>query len=68
MSGIRVPYMRAVGIEVQMSGLGRFDQMHVSPAEERQFKVAYDILILLVDLYFRIKHIRNLQKTQMCMT
>ena len=39
MAGIRAPYIRAVGIEVQTSGPGRADQMHFSPEEERQFKV-----------------------------
>lgn len=39
MAGIRTPYIRAVGVQVQMAGLGRADQMHFSPAEERQFKV-----------------------------
>uniref|UniRef100_A0A914HME9 DNA replication licensing factor MCM5 n=1 Tax=Globodera rostochiensis TaxID=31243 RepID=A0A914HME9_GLORO len=38
MSGIRTPYIRAVGIQVQMTGLGRADQMHFTPEEERQFK------------------------------
>ncbi|KAL3089814.1 hypothetical protein niasHT_020256 [Heterodera trifolii] len=38
MSGIRTPYIRAVGIQVQMTGLGRVDQMHFTPEEERQFK------------------------------
>ena len=39
MAGIRVPYIRAIGIEVQMSGLGHTDQMHFTPKEERQFRV-----------------------------
>ncbi|KAF7636463.1 DNA helicase [Meloidogyne graminicola] len=38
MAGIRVPYVRAIGIEVQMSGLGHIDQMHFTPKEERQFR------------------------------
>jgi hypothetical protein len=40
MAGIRAPYIRAVGIEVQLSGHGRADQMMAfTPEEERQFKV-----------------------------
>jgi len=39
MAGIRVPYIRAIGIEVQMTGLGHTDQMHFTPKEERQFRV-----------------------------
>uniref|UniRef100_A0A915LHS7 DNA replication licensing factor MCM5 n=1 Tax=Meloidogyne javanica TaxID=6303 RepID=A0A915LHS7_MELJA len=38
MAGIRVPYIRAIGIEVQMTGLGHTDQMHFTPKEERQFR------------------------------
>lgn len=38
MAGIRAPYIRAVGIEVQLSGPGRADQMHFTPLEERKFK------------------------------
>jgi DNA replication licensing factor MCM5 len=41
MAGIRAPYIRAVGIEVQMSGPGRADQMQFTAQEERQFKVGY---------------------------
>lgn len=38
MSGIRVPYLRAVGIQTS-SGPGRSDQMGFTPEEERQFKI-----------------------------
>lgn len=38
MTGIRAPYLRAVGIQVQTTGPGRANQMEFSPEEERQFK------------------------------
>lgn len=37
MSGIRAPYLRVVGIQVETSGAGRSDHFHFQPQEERQF-------------------------------
>lgn len=37
MSGIRSPYLRVVGIQVEMGGHGRADQFTLTPEEERQF-------------------------------
>lgn len=38
MSGIRSPYLRVVGIQVEMGGHGRADQFSLLPEEERQFQ------------------------------
>uniref|UniRef100_A0A915EI53 DNA replication licensing factor MCM5 n=1 Tax=Ditylenchus dipsaci TaxID=166011 RepID=A0A915EI53_9BILA len=38
MSGIRAPYLRVVGIQVQSSGVGRTDRMTFIPEEERRFR------------------------------
>lgn len=38
MSGIRIPYLRVVGIQVEMGGHGRPDQFALLPEEERQFR------------------------------
>jgi DNA replication licensing factor MCM5 len=38
MTGIRAPYIRAIGIQVQSSGPGRADQIEFTPDEEREFR------------------------------
>uniref|UniRef100_F1KU39 DNA replication licensing factor MCM5 n=1 Tax=Ascaris suum TaxID=6253 RepID=F1KU39_ASCSU len=48
--GIRAPYVRVLGIHVEMSGPGRADQRSFTPEEEREFRElskkpdAYDII------------------------
>ncbi|KAI6178632.1 DNA replication licensing factor MCM5 [Aphelenchoides besseyi] len=37
-SRVRIPYIRALGIEVQNSGPGRYDKVQFTPEEERKFK------------------------------
>ena len=38
MSGIRIPYLKVTGIQIEMAGTGRSDQWHFSPEEERKFR------------------------------
>lgn len=38
MSGIRIPYLRVVGIEVETGGSGRADHFNFTPQEERDFR------------------------------
>ncbi|KAH7701690.1 hypothetical protein AAVH_31172, partial [Aphelenchoides avenae] len=38
MSGIRAPYIRVLGVQVETSGSGRTDQIHFTPEEEREFR------------------------------
>ena len=37
-TGTRAPYLRVVGIQVEVTGVGRADQMQLTPEEERNFK------------------------------
>lgn len=41
LSGIRQPYLRVMGIHVEMSGPGRTEFGRFSPEEERQFRYLY---------------------------
>jgi DNA replicative helicase MCM subunit Mcm2 (Cdc46/Mcm family) len=77
MAGIRAPYIRAVGIEVQMSGPGRSDQMQFTSEEERFFKVRPNYLKILLILpnwkysisiyYIKFFYIHRIwPKIQMC--
>lgn len=45
MSGIRAPYIRVLGVQVETSGSGRTDQIHFTPEEEREFR--YDHMIFM---------------------
>lgn len=38
MSGIRTPYLRVIGIQIQTAGVGRADHLQFMPEEERQFR------------------------------
>uniref|UniRef100_A0AC34QA03 DNA replication licensing factor MCM5 n=1 Tax=Panagrolaimus sp. JU765 TaxID=591449 RepID=A0AC34QA03_9BILA len=38
MSGIRLPYIKVTGIQIEMTGAGRSDQWHFAPEDERKFR------------------------------
>ncbi|KAI1730732.1 MCM2/3/5 family domain-containing protein [Ditylenchus destructor] len=38
MSGIRTPYLRVIGIQIQTAGVGRADHLQFMPEDERQFR------------------------------